>query len=81
MASVHETWTERRENMDNEKIAKKLFDLRKSRGETIVEVADAVGVTQSAMSMYECGKRIPRDEVKMALARHYNTSIESIFFS
>ncbi|MEI3515823.1 MAG: helix-turn-helix transcriptional regulator [Clostridia bacterium] len=44
------------------------------------EVATAVGISKSALSMYENGERIPRDEIKIRLARYYNESVESIFF-
>lgn len=54
--------------------------LRLLRGDTPrQEVADAVGVSISALQMYENGARIPRDQTKMALARYYKTSVESIF--
>lgn len=55
--------------------------LRAARG-TIPreEVAKAVGVSISAMSMYENSDRIPRDEVKIRLAKYYNTTVQSLFF-
>ena len=55
--------------------------LRKLRGDTPREtVADAVGVTYSAMAMYEAGERVPRDEIKAALAKYFGTSVGSLFF-
>lgn len=54
--------------------------LRALRGEkTIKEVADDVSVSVSALTMYELGNRIPRDEIKIRLANYYNQSVESIF--
>ncbi len=43
-------------------------------------VANAVGISVSAISMYECGARIPRDSIKIKLAEFYNMSVEDLFF-
>lgn len=59
-------------------IAKRLVELRGDRTQAMV--ADAVGISTSALSMYEQGNRMPRDEIKMRLAEYYNTTIESIFY-
>ena len=54
--------------------------LKKLRGETPREkVAKSVGISVSALGMYEQGRRIPRDEVKVKLAKFYGVPIESIF--
>ena len=63
------------------KSAQKLKELRHKKGETLVEVATAVGVTPSAICQYETGQRVPGDKVKMALAKHYNRSVQFLFFS
>lgn len=67
--------------MNRERIGQVLTGLRKSRNETLSEVAEAVGASQSAISMYESGDRIPRDEIKLRLAQHYDVPVESIFFA
>ena len=55
--------------------------LRKLRGDTSREnVADAVGISVSAISMYENGERIPRDVIKVELASYYKKSVQEIFF-
>ena len=46
-----------------------------------VVFCDDVGISLSALSMYETGQRIPRDEIKLKIARRLNTSIESLFFT
>lgn len=61
------------------RVAKRLVDLRGNKPRT--EVALANGISVSALAMYETGKRIPRDEIKLSLARYYKTSVEYIFFS
>ena len=57
------------------------YRLRELRGNTSREtVADAVGISVSAISMYENGERIPRDVVKVKLASYYDRSVQEIFF-
>lgn len=64
--------------MRNVEIGKRLVALR--GGKSQIEVAEAVGITQAALSMYERGERIPRDDVKIRLADYYKTSVAAIFF-
>lgn len=68
------------EGMDPNQIAETMKSLREGRGETIEESAQAIEVSSSAIAMYETGKRIPRDEIKIRIAEHYNVPVESIFF-
>ena len=55
----------------------KLITLRGDR--TQEEVAKALGISISALSMYEQGNRIPRDEIKIRMAEYYGISLESLF--
>ena len=56
--------------------------IKKLRGnESRLDVANACDISVSALSMYECGQRIPRDEIKIKLANHFKKSVESIFFN
>lgn len=65
--------------MDAKKIGKRIRELR---GETSApELAKAIGSSVSSIFMYESGERIPRDEVKIRLARYFGVSIESLFFA
>lgn len=64
--------------LDGNVIGKKLIALRGDK--TQKEVAKTIGVSVSALSMYEQGNRIPRDEVKMKLSDYYKISVESLFF-
>ena len=43
-------------------------------------VAKALGISVSAIAMYENGARIPRDEVKVKLANYYKTSVQALFY-
>lgn len=55
--------------------------LRDLRGEkTQEEIAQAVGVTKSSWAMYEREERIPRDEVKIQIAKYFGKSVQDIFF-
>ena len=56
--------------------------LRKLRGErTLQKVSDDTGLGVSALTMYELGQRMPRDEAKIILAEYYDVSIEALFFA
>lgn len=59
-------------------IGKRLKELRGDRSRD--KVAEAVGISSSALGIYECNKRIPRDDVKKRLADFYNVSIQQLFF-
>lgn len=59
-------------------IGKRLRTLRGERSRR--EVARNVDISVSALSMYENGERVPRDEIKVALAEYYNVGVGSLFF-
>lgn len=65
--------------MDAQKVGAILVELRGDR--TQQEIANATGVTVSAIGMYERGERIPRDEVKIRLAGFFGKSVGEIFFA
>lgn len=65
--------------MNNKEMAQKLKELRGSR--TLEEVASAVGITAAALSHYEQGIRVPRDSIKIRLAKYYKRSVQHIFFT
>ena len=65
--------------MDSIKIGKKLVSLRGNR--TQDEVSKALGISIAAVSMYERGERIPRDEIKISIAKYYDTTVQSIFYA
>ena len=64
-----------------EVIGVKIKNLREKNNISRENFANAVEISQSALSMYENGQRIPRDEVKLRIARFFNTSIEELFFT
>ena len=62
-----------------ESVAEKLVRLRGDKSRE--EVAKEIGVSVSAISMYENGERIPRDDIKVRLAMLFNVSVQEIFFA
>lgn len=64
------------------KTAKEIGEiLTKLRGDrTQSQVAKDLGISESAISMYERGERVPRDEIKVQLSKYYKKPIEKIFF-
>lgn len=68
----------RGEDMNYERVAKNLINLRNEKSRE--EVARAVGISVSTLQMYENGQRIPRDNIKIKLANFYGVTVQTIFF-
>lgn len=66
-------------NMDKSRIGEKLRALRGDKSRE--EVAFALGISVSALTMYETGQRIPRDEIKIGIAEYFGVTVGSIFFA
>lgn len=64
--------------MNAKEIGKRLGELRGASSQYVV--AKAVGISKSALSMYEQGNRIPKDEIKIRIANFYNKSVQEIFY-
>lgn len=64
--------------LDPVEIGKRLLELRGDR--TQQEIADQLGVGVSTIGMYERGERVPKDEIKNALAQLYGKTVQEIFF-
>jgi DNA-binding XRE family transcriptional regulator len=65
--------------MDSNKIAQRLRELRQYKPRRVV--AEDIGISESALTAYEMGARVPRDEIKIKLADYYDTTVEAIFFA
>lgn len=65
--------------MNSKLIAEKLRELRGEKSRK--EVAETLGITTSALAMYECGERIPKDEIKIKIANFYKKTVGEIFFT
>lgn len=57
----------------------KLKELRGAKSQQ--EAAAGIGITKSALAMYERDERVPRDEVKAKIAAYYGVSILFLFFN
>ncbi len=60
-------------------VGMKLRALRGNKSQK--KVASDLGISKSALSMYEQDKRIPRDEVKVQIAEYYCVSVMEIFYA
>ena len=65
--------------MDVQAIGARLKALR--AGNSREDVCAEVGISLSALAMYERGERIPRDEIKLRFARLYGKSVDEIFYA
>lgn len=66
--------------MNKELIGRRLRELR-GVFRTQADVADATGIDRAALSRYETGAAVPPDPAKIALAKYYGVSVESIFYA
>lgn len=64
--------------MDAKAIGRRLVELRGDK--TQEEVAKSLQISVSALSMYERGERIPRDNIKIRISSYYKKPINRIFF-
>lgn len=62
------------------KVGKRLRELREKKGKTQNDVAEALGVTRSAIGAYENGIRTPNPDMMIRLAQYFGKSISYIFF-
>lgn len=65
-------------NINRAGIAEKLRKLRGNR--PVEEIALYLGVTSSAVMMYERGDRVPKDTVKVKYAELTGISVQTLFF-
>ena len=61
-------------------VSERLVDARTSKGSSIKEAAEACGTSEKAIMEYESGKRVPRDDIKIALADYYGERVSDLFF-
>lgn len=66
--------------MDAKQVGEKIKSLRQERKMSQQEFADAIDVASSTVSMYENGERIPRDQIKLAIANLFGVTVDYLFF-
>ncbi len=57
----------------------KLKELRGAK--TQMEAATEIGISKSALAMYERDERVPRDEIKVRIAEYYGVSLTFLFYN
>ena len=67
------------ERIDLKSIGEKLAQLRGKKSQA--KVAKDIGISASALGMYEQGRRMPRDEVKIKIANYYKVPVAYIFYA
>lgn len=58
----------------------KLKELREAQNESQSVAAEGIGISKSALAMYERGERTPRDEAKVKIAHYYGKTVQELFF-
>jgi len=66
-------------DLNKELIAIRLKSLREDKNRE--DVAADLKISLSALQMYENGQRIPRDEIKIRIAKYYGLTVQEIFFN
>jgi transcriptional regulator with XRE-family HTH domain len=61
-------------------IGETLRELRQAKKKTLEEAANEIGITRSALGNYENNIRVPRDNIKIAIADYYRKPIQKMFF-
>ncbi|ERT60227.1 helix-turn-helix domain-containing protein [Megasphaera vaginalis (ex Srinivasan et al. 2021)] len=67
------------EMIDRTSIGMKLSKLRGGKDRN--KVAVDLGISVSTLGMYEQGRRIPRDEIKIKIADYYGVSVSELFYT
>lgn len=66
--------------MDAKLVGERIKNLRQEKKMSQQELADAINVASSTVSMYEKGERIPRDQIKLAIANLFGVTVDYLFF-
>lgn len=61
-------------------VAERIKEARAKHGLSVEEVARGCGISVSAVQMYECGQRVPRDEIKISMAKFFGLTVQELFF-
>ena len=56
-----------------------LIELRGDKSQS--KVAKDIGIGKSTLSMYELECRVPRDNIKIMLAKYYGKTVQEIFYT
>lgn len=56
----------------------KLYSLRKSRGESQEQLAEALGVSRQAISKWETGAAVPETDKLLLISRRFGVTVDSL---
>lgn len=59
-------------------IGEKLRALRGNKSQA--EIADLLHISKSTWAMYERNERVPRDELKISIAKFFGKTVQELFF-
>lgn len=57
-------------------LGKRIKSLREDKGLNQLELAKILNISNTTLSQYETGQRIPSDEVKIQIAEYFNTTTD-----
>lgn len=60
-------------------LASRIKQLREGAGLTQLELAKILQVSNSTLSQYESGARVPSDEMKATIADYFNVSLDYLY--
>lgn len=60
-------------------LGNRIADLRKSSKLSQIEFSKILNISNTTLSQYESGKRIPSDDVKLKIADYFNVSLDYLF--
>ena len=61
-------------------ISKNIITLRKKTGETQLQLAEALGISNRTVSKWENGESEPELQYIIAIAEHYNVRLEELIY-
>lgn len=67
--------------IDRKEVARRLRLLRWDKKMNQADLAKALKTSPAAISMYERGERIPRDEIKLRFAEFYEMTVQELFYA
>jgi len=65
--------------MLNNVLGMRIKRLRQEKKLSQLELAEFLNISNTTLSQYESGKRIPGDEIKIKIAQFFNVSIDYLF--
>lgn len=68
-------------NVNPNEIGRTLRCLRNGKGLTQHALAERLKISPATVAMYETGRRVPTDNLKVQIANFYGVPIERIFYA